>query len=195
MCGFQKKKKSHPLPVSFQRNHPMKPFRNRGWRWLQYMEKILPIAAATGARSYAATEANPPLLVDQPEDQDSDHAISHNLSHNSESDEMDVDKIIKSAAATSSSTSVDISHTADDILHPPATKRQRLGTMVVPHSPRSPSRLSRAESQRRGRGRPRLLLALPLLTLHPSRLIQPLNVSIRSHLLLHLSNFTAASTA
>ena len=42
------------------------------------MEKILPITGATGARSYAATEANPPLLVDQPEDQDSDHHMNAN---------------------------------------------------------------------------------------------------------------------
>jgi hypothetical protein len=42
----------------------MKPFRNKGWRWLRYMERILPKAGATGAYLYAPTEANP-LYQDQ----------------------------------------------------------------------------------------------------------------------------------
>lgn len=46
----------------------MKPFRNKGWRWLKYMERILPIAGATGAHSYAPTEAEPPPLIDQDAD-------------------------------------------------------------------------------------------------------------------------------
>jgi hypothetical protein len=52
------------------------------------MEKILPIAGATGAHSYAPHEADSPLhIID--EDQNSDHAISPTLALNS--DAMDVD--------------------------------------------------------------------------------------------------------
>ena len=41
----------------------MKPFCNRGWKWLCFIEKILPVAGATGSHSYVATEANPPSLA------------------------------------------------------------------------------------------------------------------------------------
>jgi hypothetical protein len=101
------------------------------------MEKILPIASATGAHSFAPTEASPPPLIDH--DQDSDHATSlppHN------SDKMDVDHALISATSsaiasadtifsTNSMSSADTSFPADtfsaDNIQPPATKRQRLG--------------------------------------------------------------------
>lgn len=109
----------------------MKPFRSRGWRWLRYMEKILPIAGATGAHSFAPTEANPPPLVDQ--DQDSDHAISHTLTHNS--DEMDIDSRIDQSISTTSESafaaqaiSPSTAILSTNVLQPPATKRQRLGS-------------------------------------------------------------------
>lgn len=67
----------------------MKPFRNKGWRWLRYMEKILPIAGATGAHSYAPTQARPPPLVDQDDDADLEQ---HSL--------MDIDGLPSSQPAT-----------------------------------------------------------------------------------------------
>jgi hypothetical protein len=96
----------------------MKPYRNRGWRWLRYMENILPVAGATGARSYAPNEADPPPLVDQ-DDQNSDRAISHPLTHNLE--DMDLDSATTIISA--------------DILQPPATKRQRLSDDGASSSP------------------------------------------------------------
>lgn len=90
------------------------------------MEKILPVAGATGAHSYTPTEAKPPPLVDHDSDHDSGHAISPALTHNS--DEIDINGIIPSATSISATTpSTDISSsTSADILQPPATKQQRL---------------------------------------------------------------------
>lgn len=77
------------------------------------MEKIIPIAGATGAHSFAPTEADPPPLVDQ--DQDSDPSPSLATSHpptDSSRDRMDVDATITTLSV--------------NIPQPPATKRQRL---------------------------------------------------------------------
>ena len=123
------------------------------------MEKILPIAGATGAHSYAPTEAKPPPLVDQ--DQDSDNAIPHTLTHNS--DEMDVDRINQSAASisatsTSAAISSSISDTAAifsaDILQQPATKRQQLGDNDgASQSISSPALSVPTESRKPGKGK------------------------------------------
>jgi hypothetical protein len=42
----------------------MKPFRNKGWRWLHKFESILPIAGARGRNSFVATSATAPPLHD-----------------------------------------------------------------------------------------------------------------------------------
>jgi hypothetical protein len=82
----------------------MKPFRNRGWKWLRFMETIIPVAGATGSRSYAATEANPPSLF-----RDVDEELEIPLGNNS----MDVDTTDLPAASTSTPASASV------------TKRQR----------------------------------------------------------------------
>ena len=76
------------------------------------MEKILPVAGATGAHSYAATEADPPSLTGD-QDQESDHASLQAPGN----DLMDIDSVGQPSISTSSSS------TSADILLQPATKR------------------------------------------------------------------------
>ena len=165
VCCLQKKKKRANKLISqmflflCQKNHSLKPFRNKGWRWLPYMEKILPVAGATGAHSYAPTEAKPPPLVDHDSDHDSDHVISPALTHNS--DEMDINGIIPSATSISATTpSTDISSsTSADILQPPATKQQRLSedggasrsTLSAPSEQSQKSEKGKAKASNRSR--------------------------------------------
>ena len=80
----------------------MKSFRNRGWRWLRYMEKILPVAGATGAHSYVATEANPPSLAGD-QDQEFDHPSPQAPPDNNT---MDIDSISQHEFSTSTSASI-----------------------------------------------------------------------------------------
>ena len=98
------------------------------------MEKILPIAGATGAHAYAPHEADPPSLIID-EDQNSDRAMSPTLAPNS--DEMDVDAnqstaLIMSAIPASNMSSISSSTgnpSTSALSQPPTTgtKRQRLG--------------------------------------------------------------------
>jgi len=104
----------------------MKPFHNRGWWWLQYMEKILPVAGATGAHSYSATEADPPSLTGD-QDQESDHASPQAPGN----DLMDIDSVGQPSIFTSTSS------TSANILLQPATKRPHLdddSTFVACHA-------------------------------------------------------------
>ena len=104
----------------------MKPFHNRGWWWLQYMEKILPVAGATGAHSYVATEANPPSLTGD-QDQESGHASPQAPGN----DLMDIDSVSQPSIFTSTSS------TSANILLQPATKRPHLdddSTFVACHA-------------------------------------------------------------
>ena len=98
----------------------MKPFRNRGWKWLRIMEKITPVAGATGSHSYAATEANPPSLACDP-DEDIDYVSPQPLSGNNS---MDIDSTGQPTASTSTPTSA----TSTNILPQPSAtgKRPRL---------------------------------------------------------------------
>ena len=85
----------------------MRPFRNRGWRWLRYMEKILPVAGATGAHSFAASEAAPPSLIDD-HDQELDHhdgsAASRKAPPVNNMMDVDLDAIGQQIISTSTST-------------------------------------------------------------------------------------------
>ena len=97
----------------------MKPFRNRGWKWLWYMEKILPVAGATGSHSYSAIEANPPSLASD-QDPGFDHASQAPFSIH----EMDVDSLSQSAqpsALTLTSTFTTTTSLENPLLQP-ATK-------------------------------------------------------------------------
>ncbi|KAF8222296.1 hypothetical protein L208DRAFT_1381900 [Tricholoma matsutake] len=86
--------------INSKRNHPMKPFCNGGWWWLQYMEKILPVAGATGAHSYVVTEADPPSLTGD-QDQESDHALLQAPGN----DLMNVNSVSQPSISTSTPTS------------------------------------------------------------------------------------------
>ena len=87
----------------------MKPFRNKGWKWLRYMEIILPVAGATGSRSFAATEANPPPLF--PDADEELEYVSPPIPQALGNNSMDVDTTDLPAVSTPASAS--------------ATKRQR----------------------------------------------------------------------
>src|ERR1700678_3604350 len=108
----------------------MRPFRNKGWKWLHFMEKILPVAGATGAFSFAAAEVNPmtpSLQVDLDRDvlEYVDHVPPQVPSGN---DAMDIDSTGQLAASTSTSTS-------SNILPQPTAKRPRLdndGSSILP---------------------------------------------------------------
>ncbi|KAF8804214.1 hypothetical protein BYT27DRAFT_7243939 [Phlegmacium glaucopus] len=93
-----------------QKNHPMKPFRNRGWQWLRYMEKILPVAGATGAHSYAPTEAA--MEVDATIQASTPISIAASTP--------------ASAITSTSAASTSAISSADIISEQPAAKRQRL---------------------------------------------------------------------
>src|ERR1700678_2283511 len=106
----------------------MRPFRNKGWKWLRFMEKILPVAGATGAFSFAAAEVNPmtpSLQVDY--DRDVLEYVDHVVvppQVPSGNDAMDIDSTGQLAASTSS-----------NILPQPTAKRPRLdndGSSVLP---------------------------------------------------------------
>ena len=85
----------------------MKPFRNRGWKWLRYMRNILPVAGATGARVYVLTLAIPP------EDHDvGDEEIDSQIPPFDDTTSMDIDPPSASAST--------------NVLLQPATKRPRL---------------------------------------------------------------------
>src|ERR1700678_11332 len=112
----------------------MRPFRNKGWKWLRFMEKILPVAGATGAFSFAAAEVNPmtpSLQVDY--DRDVLEYVDHVVvppQVPSGNDAMDIDSTGQLAAFTSTSTS-----TSSNILPQPTAKRPRLdndGSSVLP---------------------------------------------------------------
>src|SRR5271168_2064505 len=109
----------------------MRPFRNKGWKWLRFMEKILPVAGATGAFSFAAAEVNPmtpSLQVDY--DRDVLEYVDHVVvppQVPSGNDAMDIDSTGQLVASTSTSTST--------FLPQPTAKRPHLdndGSSVLP---------------------------------------------------------------
>lgn len=116
----------------------MKPFRNRGWKWLRFMEKILPVAGATGSHSFAAAEANPPSLTDE----DLDYVQVPSANNSMDIDSMDIDSISQPAASTSTSTSASAIYTNVLPVLQPATKRPRVdsdggNSIAVAHHPSS----------------------------------------------------------
>lgn len=84
----------------------MKPFCNKGWRWLYHMQKIIPITCATGAHSFAAAKADPPSLAGD-EDKESDDNVGP--LHTPANDAMDVDGPTSASASTAISTATTIS--------------------------------------------------------------------------------------
>ena len=96
------------------------------------MEKILPVAGATGSHSYVATEANPPSLACDP-NEDLDYVSPPVPSVN---DSMDINSTSNPAASISASTST----STTNILLQPATKWPRLDnddSIFVAHHPSS----------------------------------------------------------
>ena len=95
------------------------------------MEKILPVAGATGSRSFAATEADPPsLTVDQ--DQESDHGPFRASPGN---DLMDIDSTGQPSIHTSIPTSSAIKRPRSD----PPTESGSVAALSIPsdHSKKS----------------------------------------------------------
>ena len=135
------------------------------------MEKILPVAGATGVHSFAPTEANPPLPIDQLED--SDYGTPQ--AQPPAPDDMDVDGVnpisesvppqaavsaISAVTSTTSSFTVAIP-SADDISLQPAAKRQRLpqdkkisktkssGALSAPHATDSKRSMGKGKGKAR----------------------------------------------
>jgi hypothetical protein len=140
----------------------MKPFRNRGWRWLRYMERIIPIAGATGMHSYAPTEVDPQLL-------DDDDFVHVTLQAPTNED-MDVDVTDEHSQAdpithaTSAVASVESAISSSDISLHPAAKRQRSPddtgsdiskptALSVPSEHSKKSKLSSSEKAQKGKGK------------------------------------------
>jgi len=115
----------------------MRPFRNKGWPWLRYMEQILPIAGVAGAYSFAPSQSNPAPVGGQ-EDEGLD-AMSSLLT----ADGMEVDSTqLPPSGSTHTSASVPTSLLvpASTFTQQSTTKQQRTSSDAsnpIPHQ-RSP---------------------------------------------------------
>jgi hypothetical protein len=93
----------------------MKPYRNKGWRWLNKFESILPIAGARGKNAFTATSVAAPPLTDREEGEEGSMSVGIGNRHGSEvietsstiapaavagceSDQMDVDTAVGSSS-------------------------------------------------------------------------------------------------
>jgi hypothetical protein len=131
------------------------------------MEKILPIAGATGAHSYAATEAAPLFLIgDHDQLEESDHASAASQKAPPVNDLMDVDSDAIGQLAISTSTST--SSTSVNILPQPAPKQPHSdlpaesGSGMTLSIPRSSSDRSKKVKMEKGKRSPGLNLTVPL---------------------------------
>ena len=65
-------------------SHPMKPYHNKGWNWLNKFKSILPIAAARGKNAFTATSVAAPPLTDREEGEEGSMSTGIDNRHGSE---------------------------------------------------------------------------------------------------------------